>query len=66
MESDQGTGYTTVPSVLTLKHSHVICQRNGEIILWATVTVDKRVRTVREWSELHTTKHNIIYKRILR
>lgn len=28
-------------------------QRGGEIILWTTATVvDKRVRTVREWSEL--------------
>lgn len=54
MMSDQRTGYTTVPSVITLKHSHVICQRGGagEIILWVTVTVDKRVRTVRERSKL--------------
>lgn len=47
-----------------LKHSHVVCQRGGEIILWATVTVDKRVRTVRGWSE---QQPNIIqHVRILR
>lgn len=51
MKGNQRTGYTTVPSVITLKHSHVVCQRGGETILWASVTVDKRVRSVREWSE---------------